>query len=52
MTTTAPDARDVRPGYHGDLVLAAMYFFRQRDAVPRLLRDGVRTNDAELTRQG
>jgi len=34
------------------LLLAAVYFWRQRDAVPRLLRDGLRTNYAELTRQG
>jgi len=34
------------------LLLAALYFFRQRDAFPRLMRDGLRTNYAELTRQG
>jgi cation:H+ antiporter len=34
------------------LLLAAVYFWRQRDAVPRLLSDGFRTNYAELTRQG
>ena len=34
------------------LLLAAIYFFRQRDAFPRLMRDGLRTNYAELTRQG
>ncbi len=33
------------------LLLAATYFMRQRQAVPRLLRDGLRTNYAELTRQ-
>jgi hypothetical protein len=33
------------------LLLAAVYFFRQRQDVPRLMRDGLRTNYAELTRQ-
>ncbi len=33
------------------LLLAAGYFFRQRSEVPRLMRDGLRTNYAELTRQ-
>lgn len=34
------------------LALAAVYFFRQRREVPSLMRDGLRTNYAELTRQG
>lgn len=33
------------------LVLAAVYFVRQRRQVPRLMRDGLRTNYAELTRE-
>jgi cation:H+ antiporter len=33
------------------LLLAATYFLRQRHDVPRLLRDGLRTNYAELTQQ-
>jgi cation:H+ antiporter len=33
------------------LVLAGFYFLRQRKDVPRLMRDGLRTNYAELTRQ-
>lgn len=32
------------------LVLAAIYVLRQRHAVPRLMRDGLRTNYAEMTR--
>lgn len=32
------------------LVLAAVYVVRQRQEVPRLMRDGLRTNYAELTR--
>ena len=34
------------------LLLATGYFVRQRNAVPRLMKDGLRTNYAELTRQG
>jgi cation:H+ antiporter len=33
------------------LLLAAFYILRQREAVPQLMRDGLRTNYAELTRQ-
>ena len=33
------------------LVLAAVYFFRQRRQVPRLMRDGLRTNYADMTRE-
>jgi len=33
------------------LLLAAVYFVRQRQDVPKLLRDGLRTNYAELTSQ-
>jgi len=34
------------------LALAAVYIVRQRQSVPRLLRDGVRTDYAELTSRG
>ena len=33
------------------LVLAAVYFVRQRRQVPQLMRDGLRTNYADLTRE-
>ena len=33
------------------LVLAAVYFVRQRREVPRLMRDGLRTNYADMTRE-
>ena len=33
------------------LVLAGVYFVRQRREIPSLMRDGLRTNYAEMTRE-